>query len=89
MTSKEKVQYLNSKLIVPTYQINVDFRIKVNRKKRAGGYLSGYVGVSGLVDIIGLDMTNKFLSRVYSQGVKGNVYLCKLRSGIVVRFYLK
>ena len=70
----------------PTRRINADFWIKVY------GWIDGVkidklVGVSGLLDLIGLDLLNKFVERAYKAGV--NKVVCKLRRGIKITFYSK
>ena len=64
----------------------MQFRIKVfgivNGKK-----INTLVGVSGLINIIGLEMTNKTLKRAFAG--KDDACVCKLRRGVKVTFYVK
>lgn len=64
--------------------INMNYKIKVsgfvNDRK-----LHTLVGVSGLINIIGLEMTNKLLDRAFRS--KEDKQVCKLRRGLKVSFY--
>lgn len=67
-------------------RINADYRIKVY------GIVDGIkvnhlLGVSGLVALIGDELTDKFICRAYASGMDSTH--CKLRRGIKVSFYNK
>lgn len=69
-----------------TVRINADFRIKVY------GWIEGVkidklVGVRGLLELIGVELANKFLKRAYNSGM--DKFICKLRRGIKITFYSK
>lgn len=76
-----------STLAYPTAQINRDFRIKVSGKTEDGNRVHTLVGVGGLLNLIGVEFANKFLSRAYRDG--DDVTVCKLRRGLKVSFYWK
>jgi len=65
-------------------EINRDYRIKVfgffNDKK-----INTLVGWSGLLNIIGAELAEKFVERAYASGM--DYTHCKLRRGIKVSFY--
>lgn len=76
----------SSDMKYPTIRINADFWIKVY------GWIDGVkidklVGVRGLLELIGIDLANKFLDKAYKSGV--NKFVCKLRRGIKITFYSK
>lgn len=67
-----------------TTEINRNYKIKVY------GYVDGIkinklVGVRGLIQLIGVEMTNKMLRRAFR--CMGDVQVCKLRRGIKISFY--
>lgn len=75
-------------LQVQTREINLDWRIKVSGVDlTTGAKVHKLVGVSGLIDLVGLDLTNKFLDRAYRGG--SHIVECKLRRGLKVVFYQK
>lgn len=65
-------------------EINRTFKIKVygnvDNKK-----IDTLVGVTGLVNLIGYDLANKFLDRAFNS-LHDNT-ICKLRRGLKVTFY--
>lgn len=67
-------------------ELNLDYRIKVSGERNGVKYHT-LVGVSGLVSIIGVELTNKFVARVYR--TCNDKEVCRLRSGLVVTFYKK
>lgn len=69
----------------PTRKINMSFKIKVNGILN-GKKITTLVGVSGLINLIGIDLTNKLIDRAFKEGK--DVCICKLRRGLVIRFYL-
>ena len=67
-----------------TTEINRNYKIKVY------GYVDGIkinklVGVRGLIQLIGVEMTNKMLRRAFR--CMDDVQVCKLRRGIKISFY--
>lgn len=69
-----------------TATINANFRIKVY------GWIDGLkidmlVGVSGLLQLIGTDLANKFVERAFNS--KEDRTICKLRRGLKITFYVK
>lgn len=67
-----------------TTQINRDFRLKVYNKAER---INSLRGVSGLVEMIGQELFDKFLNRAYKSGQDRTI--CRLRRGLVVTFYVK
>lgn len=69
-----------------TTDINSNFRIKVkgvdDQRK-----LNTLVGVSGLVNLIGEGLADKFVSRAFDSS--SDKCVCRLRRGICVTFYVK
>lgn len=70
-----------------TQEINLDFRIKVYGYDENGSRINTLVGVSGLIDIIGIELSNKFLERAYR--MVSDKTVCKLRRGLQITFYNK
>lgn len=79
--------FQNHKIMTRTItEINRDYRIKVF------GFLDGkkintLVGWSGLLNIIGAELAEKFVERAYASGM--DYTHCKLRRGLKVSFYNK
>jgi len=69
-----------------TREINLDFRIKVYGYEN-GVRLNKLVGVSGIIELIGVELLNKFLDRAYR--LVSDKCVCRLRRGLVVTFYCK
>lgn len=69
-----------------TREINMNFRIKVNGIVD-GKKINKLVGVSGLIQLIGIEMTNKMLRRAFKG--QDDKTECKLRRGIKITFYVK
>jgi hypothetical protein len=65
-----------------TQFINMNWRIKVH----AAG-LNIAVGVSGLINMVGIDLANRLFDRA-ERGL-GDKVVCKLRRGLKVTFYSK
>ncbi len=70
-----------------TREINLDFRIKVYGRTDDGRRINTLMGVSGIIDLIGVELLNKFLERAYR--LVSDKTVCKLRRGLVVTFYNK
>lgn len=70
-----------------TKEINRNFRIKVAGIDVNGKKINKLVGVSGLIELIGVEFVNKFLAKAFKG--KGDKTVCKLRRGIRISFYIK
>lgn len=70
-----------------TQKINRNFRIKVSGIDNNGKKIHKLVGVSGAIELIGVEMLNKFLDRAF--GCMEDCCVCKLRRGIKFSFYIK
>lgn len=68
-------------------EINRNFRIKVNGLDCDGRKINKLVGVAGAVELIGVELLNKFLNRAFN--CMGDCCVCKLRRGIKFSFYAK
>lgn len=66
-------------------KINQDWKIKVFGRLENGKKINTLVGVSGLINLIGEELADKFLIRAYKSGL--DACHCKLRRGIKVSFY--
>lgn len=67
--------------------INRNYRIKVSDVDAQGNRVHKLVGVSGIIELIGVEMLNKLLKRAFS--CLEDVCVCKLRRGLKVSFYSK
>lgn len=77
-----------TKLNYSTTYINKNYRIKVFGVNEEGGEkINKLVGVSGLLDLIGVELANKFLAK-REKNMK-DACVCKLRRGLKVTFYVK
>ena len=74
-------------LAYSTREINRNFRIKVSGVDGEGNKVHKLVGVSGAIDLIGVEMFNKLLKRAFNN--VEDVCVCKLRRGIKFSFYIK
>lgn len=70
-----------------TRKINRNFRIKVSGIDNNGKKINKLVGVSGAIELIGVEMLNKFLKRAFENMT--DCCVCKLRRGIKFSFYIK
>ena len=68
-----------------TKEINKTFKIKVNGINFEGDKLDIAVGVSGLINLVGVELANNLLDRAFD--TKGDKCVCKLRRGLKVTFY--
>lgn len=66
-------------------EINRNWKIKVFGRTEEGKKINTLVGVSGLVNLIGEELADKFVNRAYKSGLDATH--CKLRRGIKVSFY--
>ena len=74
-------------LTYSTTSINRDFRIKVFGHNADGKKINILVGVSGLINLIGEELADKFLVRAYN--CMDDYCVCKLRRGLKITFYNK
>ena len=65
-------------------RINADYRIKVFGRVD-GQKINTLVGWSGLINLIGEELAEKFVERAYASGM--DYTHCKLRRGLKVSFY--
>lgn len=77
----------NSTLVRSVRDINRNFYIKVYGVDESGTKLDKLVGVSGILELIGYEFLNKFITRAFA--CKEDVCVCKLRRGLKVSFYYK
>lgn len=70
-----------------TSEVNLNFRIKAHTTNKHGKNLNTLLGVSGLIKLVGVDFTNKFIERAFESGE--DKHTSKLRSGVRVTFYSK
>lgn len=70
-----------------TKYINLNYRIKVAGVDNEGKKINSLVGVSGLLNLIGEEMANKFIRRAELAACDATV--CKLRRGLKVTLYIK
>ena len=77
----------NSMLVRSVRDINRNFYIKVYGVDEKGTKLDKLVGVSGILELIGYEFLNKFITRAFA--CKEDVCVCKLRRGLKVSFYYK
>lgn len=68
-----------------TKEINSTFKIKVSGVNFEGKRINVLVGVSGLIKLIGIDLTNKLLNRAFD--CQQDKEVCRLRRGLKVTFY--
>lgn len=74
-------------LTYTTAEINRNYRIKVSGIDNNGNKIHKLVGVSGAIELIDIEMLNKFLDR--ASNCMEDVCVCKLRRGIKFSFYNK
>lgn len=70
-----------------TKEINSNFRIKVAGVNADGKKINKLVGVAGLIDLIGIELANKFFGKAFKG--KDDKLVCKLRRGLKITFYVK
>ena len=73
-------------LIYTTTHINANYRIKVYGHVD-GTRVNKLVGVSGMINLIGAELANKFLTR--AERSMDDSCVCKLRRGLKITFYVK
>lgn len=69
-----------------TAHINANYRIKVFGHVD-GKKINTLVGVSGMLNLIGVEFANKFLAKA-EKSMKDSC-VCKLRRGLQITFYVK
>lgn len=67
--------------------INRNYLLKVSGVDNNGNRIHKLVGVSGLLELIGAELMNKFIARAERDGFDYTV--CKLRRGLKVTLYAK
>jgi len=67
--------------------VNRNFRMKVYGFDERGNKINKLVGVSGLIELIGIELFNKFIERSLKAGQ--DKCICKLRRGLQISFYIK
>jgi hypothetical protein len=67
-------------------EINSTFKIKVNGINFTGQKMNTLLGVSGLINLIGVELCNILFERAFN--CIGDKCVCKLRRGLKVTFYL-
>lgn len=67
--------------------INKNFRFKVSGIDNEGNRINKLVGVSGLLNLIGETLADKFVTRALKAGL--DKVKCCLRRGLRVTFYVK
>lgn len=77
---------MNATLAYSTKEVNRNFKIKVAGFNGDTKKLNTLVGVSGLVKLIGEELTNKFIKRAF-ENIEEDKTVCKLRRGLKVTFY--
>lgn len=78
---------MSKSLTYSTREINQNFRIKVSGVDENGNKVHKLVGVSGAIQLIGIEMLDKLLRRAFD--CMDDVCVCKLRRGIKFSFYVK
>ena len=74
-------------LAYTTKQINSNFKIKVAGYNNDTKKLNTLVGVSGLVNLIGVELANKLVKRAFENSLWDDKTVCKLRRGLKITFY--
>lgn len=69
-----------------TSYLNRNFLFKVAGDNGDGKKLNKLVGVSGLVNLIGVELVNKFVERAERDGE--DITCCRLRRGLKVTLYV-
>lgn len=69
-----------------TREINSTFKIKVSGVNFSGAKLHKLVGVSGLIELIGVELANTLLKRAFNS--TDDKCECKLRRGLKITFYI-
>jgi len=78
----------NNKLMYSTTFINQNYRIKVYGVDVEGKRINKLVGVSGLIELVGIEFLNKFITRAI-KNINADSTRCRLRRGLQVALYNK
>ena len=70
-----------------TSVINLNFRIKVYGRDVNGKRINTLVGVTGLINLIGMELFNKLVTKAFNSLL--DCFVAKLRRGIKISFYSK
>lgn len=70
-----------------TRVINMNFRIKVYGRDENGKRINTLVGVSGLINLIGIELFNKLITKAFNSVL--DCFVAKLRRGLKISFYNK
>ena len=81
-----RLRNLYKGLNLTTSEINLQFRIKVSGTRNGVKY-NKLVGVSGLLEILGTELSNKLINRAFRS--LDDKIVCKLRTGLKITFYSK
>ena len=68
-------------------ELNSNFRVKVYGVDNEGNHIDKAVGYTGIINLIGQELLDKFIERAYKHADDKEV--CKLRRGLVVTLYAK
>jgi hypothetical protein len=68
-----------------TQEINSNFKIKVNGINFTGQKLNIAVGVSGLINLVGIENANTLIDRAFEN--MSEKCVCRLRRGLKITFY--
>ena len=77
---------MNATLPYTKTEINRNFRIKVNGKEN-GKKINSLFGVSGLINLIGIEFFVKFVTKAFNSLTDKITF--KLRRGLKITFYVK
>ncbi len=69
-----------------TTYINRNYLIKVYGYNEEGKRINKLLGVSGLIQLIGVELVNKFIDR--AEKAAADCTVCKLRRGLKVSLYI-
>lgn len=72
-------------LAYSSMEINRNYKIKVSGVDGEGNRVHKLVGVSGIINLIGVEMLNKLMGR--AERCMDDKCVCKLRRGLKVSFY--
>ena len=78
----------NNKLMYSTTFINQNYRIKVYGVDVEGKRINKLVGVSGLIELVGIEFLNKFITHAI-KNINADSTRCRLRRGLQVTLYNK
>ena len=78
----------NNKLMYSTTFINQNYRIKVYGVDVEGKRINKLVGVSGLIELVGIEFLNKFITRAI-KNINADSTRCRHRRGLQVTLYNK